>query len=432
MTALSNPVSFNNVSGGSDTAASGSGSGAVRSGTGASTNNTTTVDLSADTPDLSVVSAGDLLWVGSSSGRQFSVISSVDDGTDTVTCDDVFTQTESGRNWGIGGKRATVDNSDSRQLFLDAKAGWIIELEESGTAYALTSTVDLASSADGDSTDGPIVVRGDTPGTRTEIQGSMNAVHFDNCQIGWRWQSLKFTTSNVTNTATAGVTGEVNAGTVVWINCEADGLQNGITWTNFTGSVTCHHCLFKNLNDYAILRVGGNFASGVVITHSHFVNCQGAIDYGAGTGPNVLCLLSNVFDDFSNNVITGTGSAGGTGGILIALGNMFNDTSSGDLIDVNMANGSSIIARNVFANGAGWGIDWTDEEFAFSGGDLVHDWNAFYSMTSGDYSGTGSAGANDIALTADPFVNADNGDFNINTTSGGGQDLRDASINLPT
>jgi hypothetical protein len=40
-------------------------------------------------------------------------------------------------------------------------------------------------------------------------------------------------------------------------------------------------------------------------------------------------------------------------------------------------------------------------------------------------------GDNDITLSADPFVDSANGDFNINTTAGGGADLRAATLALP-
>lgn len=146
MTDLTAPIIFNNSTG-SDTTASGSaGSGASCSGTGASTTAASaTVDLSADTPisGFGTVAAGDLFWIDSSSGRQFSVIASVvtTGGSESVTCDDVFDNTESARNWGIGGKRRTLDDAGSRALFRDDYPGGCeIQIEETGTDYTLTNT----------------------------------------------------------------------------------------------------------------------------------------------------------------------------------------------------------------------------------------------------------------------------------------------------
>ena len=103
-------------SSGSDTAASGCGPATAVYGTGASiTSGSTTIDLSVDSPDLSGVAADDLLWVDASSGRQFTRILSVDNVSKTVTTtsNNLYSVTESGKNWGIGGKRATLSGLDN-------------------------------------------------------------------------------------------------------------------------------------------------------------------------------------------------------------------------------------------------------------------------------------------------------------------------------
>lgn len=113
MTTPNGPIKFNSATGGSDTAASGLGPETALTGAGASTTASSAVVAGISTTG---VSAGDLLFVQSSSGRQFSVIASVDSPTQ-VTCDDTFANTESGRNWAIGGKRATFDDASSRRIF---------------------------------------------------------------------------------------------------------------------------------------------------------------------------------------------------------------------------------------------------------------------------------------------------------------------------
>src|SRR3954470_959504 len=91
---------------GSDTAASGAGPATALSGTGAATAASTTVTLLTDNPDLSGVATDGsaVIWVGSSSGRQFAKITGVNNtaGVKTVTVSDAFANTESGKNWGIG------------------------------------------------------------------------------------------------------------------------------------------------------------------------------------------------------------------------------------------------------------------------------------------------------------------------------------------
>ena len=144
-------IKFNTGSG-SDVAASGAGpAAAVTAGgnNGASTNNTQTVDLSADAPDLSGVAqdGSAVLWVDSTGGtRQFSRINTVNDGADTVVCEDFFVQTEANRNWGIGGKRNDLNTTENRFLFLaDAQPGWIIELEDDQT---ISSNISIATAGD--------------------------------------------------------------------------------------------------------------------------------------------------------------------------------------------------------------------------------------------------------------------------------------------
>lgn len=63
-------------------------------------------------------------------------------------------------------------------------------------------------------------------------------------------------------------------------------------------------------------------------------------------------------------------------------------------------------------------------------GSFYADYNAYYSNTSGEVSGVNN-GEHDITLTANPFVDAANGDFNLNRVTGGGLALRQAPVVLP-
>lgn len=134
MTTLAAPIAFSNGSG-SDTLSSGSAnSGAHVNGSGAVFNGTAVV-TGIDTTGVAI---GDLFWGQTSSGRQFSVVASVDSSSQ-ITCDDAFSVSESGRTWAIGGKRKTLDNSDSRRIFAnDGPTGntttmWNVELEDDQT-----------------------------------------------------------------------------------------------------------------------------------------------------------------------------------------------------------------------------------------------------------------------------------------------------------
>lgn len=117
MTTPNGNVLFNATTG-SDTQSSGLGPATSVYGSGASITSGSNVVTGIDTTG---VSSGDLLWVLSSTGRQFSVIATVDS-SQQVTCDDTFAVTETGRTWACGGKRATLDDASSRRLIGDGGA----------------------------------------------------------------------------------------------------------------------------------------------------------------------------------------------------------------------------------------------------------------------------------------------------------------------
>lgn len=99
-----------------------------------------------DTPDLSGVAANDIIHVDSSSGRRFARITSVSTTEYTVTCAEVFANTEGGRTFGIGGKLASIGSTSSRKLFDQGDAagdimpGWIVQPQD-GYTETITSTI---------------------------------------------------------------------------------------------------------------------------------------------------------------------------------------------------------------------------------------------------------------------------------------------------
>lgn len=144
------PVIQINSTTGSDTAASGAGPATAVSGTGASMNATTTVDVSADSPDLSGIATDGsaVLWVDSSSGRQYSKIASVDNDAKTITCESAYANTESSKAWGVGGKRATLNHADTRTLLTDCLPGWTVDIQTDQTLTSTLTFTSLGSTAD--------------------------------------------------------------------------------------------------------------------------------------------------------------------------------------------------------------------------------------------------------------------------------------------
>lgn len=208
-----------NSSTGSDTAASGAGPSTALFGTGASLDGTVDVDLSADTPNLSGLTGdgSEVLWVDTTSGRQYSKIIGIDDLADIITCESAFTAIESGRNWGIGGKRATLDHADSRTLWNDILTGWAVSIETDQTiTSALSRTAAQLTLVES------IVISGSSESPRPIITQSGSGAYLFACTGattgfgGFTWKDLQFKHSHATNQY---VLGARNSRPYRFINC---------------------------------------------------------------------------------------------------------------------------------------------------------------------------------------------------------------------
>jgi len=87
---------------------------------------------------------------------------------------------------------------------------------------------------------------------------------------------------------------------------------------------------------------------------------------------------------------------------------------------------NTLILNNILVNNGGYGLNAAVGTTASNDRlKVVMDYNAFYNNTSGARNAI-SAGAHDVALTADPFTNAAGADFTLNNTAGGGAACRGA------
>ena len=405
MTAPNGAILFNNSTG-SDTTASGLGSANVY-GSGASTTGSSAVVTGIDTTG---VSAGDLLWVQSSSGRQFSIIATVDSSTQ-VTCDDVFANTESGRTWAIGGKRATWGDASSLSVFSGAKPGWVIETE---TDQSVSSAIHIPTTVIGDPLNQVVIKGSDASSKKVITQTNNNYLFICSGQyITYRDMELRY--SHGTKNRSAFIFGQNRTRSVVNVDAThpTDYFQMFATRGGQAPSVAFVNCQIENL-DYGI-----SFSDGSVSV--------------------VECLISNITndgighvvnaDDFNliNSIVTGCGSDGVRcdRAARMCFGNIFHN-NGGDGFNGGSATSASVIMDNLFTDNAGFGL-----VLSTAAPHQLADRNAFYNNTSGDRSNV-AAGANDITLNADPFVDAANGDFNLNADAGGGAILRANNYALNT
>ncbi len=423
-------------SSGSNTAASGAGPSTALFGTGAATASNTSVDLSADSPNLSGVSiTGDaVLWVGSSSGRQFSKITNVNNTSKVVTVASAYANTESGKNWGIGGKRASM--AGSAQLFKgDWDNGWIVDVQ---TGETISSTIIFTGSALS-SISPPLVTSttySGTWGSQPLIQTSTNSLIMFNVSnnLGFRFENLSFKTT----AGTPGVCFQASSSTgsnITWRNCIFDGFAMALDGSNGAGFpyqyICVDKCEVKNCtstgsNQGAISCFNGHLA----LTNS----------YLHGNANTVECQTDGMIESnvFANNR-AGSGQSGSIA--LSSQGQLFKNNSIYNC-DVNNSNA---LAAVYFGFGATTGTGIIHENNIYWGcvGYAVFSGNSPGMITQNNaYGGNNGGGvgsslnalpldATDISLSANPYVSTVTPDWGLNNTVGAGKLCRGAAAAVP-
>jgi hypothetical protein len=230
------------------------------------------------------------------------------------------------------------------------------------------------------------------------------------------YQGLNFTTNSGTKTTTAAIyCPAANIGCVVQ-DCTITGLQRGIELNDsFFGSVT--NCNFVDC-------VTAGFAGGTT-TYTFRVSFFGCRFSNCGTG----ILATYVSGVSSMNAVNCLIVSNATAGIDVGADSGFTNiigctfASNGKAISISgalSATGSyGILVKNCLIANNTYGI------YAIADSDraAMENYNAYYSNTSGNLTNI-SAGANDVTLTQDPFVNSAGGDFSLNVTAGGGASCR--------
>lgn len=305
MTVPRGNIVFNSLTG-SDTQASGLGPVNAVYGAGASTTAGSSVVTGINTSGVTV---GDLLWVMSSSGNQFSIIASVDSSTQ-VTCDDNFDNTESGITWAIGGKRATFDNVNSRNLFSTFSNNYAVV--ETETDQSLSSQINR-------------------PG-------------------GFGGFRLKGNDKTVSCEGNHGAFVASQSSSFVFCNFKFMG-SAGNTATACTGGyIRCEYCVFGekgSSNNFKSAVKNGAYASSGYLFRCKLYGQGNTVGYGlwgsyyaAGTGQVVECSIS----DFQYGVYL-INSAGGTYNTVIR--SIFSNCQGGVYSNANLISPQSCIFHDI-------------------------------------------------------------------------------------
>lgn len=225
---------------------------------------------------------------------------------------------------------------------------------------------------------------------------------------GYIFENLKCISNGLTHNVYGMISFHDRGGVGYAYNCIFD--ANGFNTLLFTGS--CLKCNFKNSGSPAA-------CTGAGINQAWNGFCTGnKFDLGntstAITSFNMSTVDSNLIIGGDYGIrFTNTGNYNHN-----ARNNIFYNTTTG--IEINLNPASAMF--NIFS-GCTTAIQQNNSTYPRK----FHS-NAFYNCGTNHSNSGNSSG--DIILTADPFVNAAGGDFNLNATNGGGAVLRSTSINL--
>lgn len=185
--------------------------------------------------------------------------------------------------------------------------------------------------------------------------------------------------------------------------------------------VSLYRCLLKDFSGNAI----DSSIAVNLLCDSCVIKDNGGIGIATGTYRDQLTIRRCVI---AGN--TGDGITLGAATYLHCFDSIF-EGNGGDGIDIGGGNHKNIVITGcIFANHSGTGDTGLKAGSLTGNSSILCDYNAFYNNTT-HKSGSGTTGLNDITLSADPFVNAASDDWNINNDSGGGADLRAATLTMP-
>ena len=412
MTAPNGPILFNSSTG-SDTAASGLGPATALSGAGASTTAASSVVTGIVTTG---VSAGDMLWVDATSGRRFSIIASVDSGTQ-VTCDDVFVNTESLRNWGIGGKRRSMAGSSYNMdnAAIDYNGVEFLQFED-GYTESLTVRMRFRSPTNYSSS---LTLRTAPDAT---VDARFSSSYTSSPFIFGSAKTLVFERLEFEQTNASGSCGASGSGESTFRSCKFGvGATKPTAAYSSSASETFIDCEFYAAGAYCVSNT----------SEASFVEC---LFNGGTSGMSVTGSGATGF------IVTGCIFEGQVDGILMSNGggtlrqwkffiqNIFNCTNSG----LRFVNNNSLrtvtihFSENIIVNST-YGIEYATGMQAYPPSLGVYRNNAFCNIGTSNYLNSYGGQVGDVNAANDPFVDIGNGDYSLNETAGGGAVLRAAS-----
>lgn len=347
-------------------------------------------------PDLTNVTTDgtSVLWMQTSTGRQFFTINAKDNGADTVTLDDAPAGTTTGRTWGIGGKRQTIDETNSRLLFTaDLKASWIVSIEYTGTNYTVSSNIACVTQN--------YTIRGNDAANLTCLEathnGTLMTMPSNGAYVGFI-QNLKFINTNVTKSSGYGL--DVNNWQGNIVNCQfgsytaSEALYQGI---HFTESAYMLGCDVVNCES-----TGVSLGSLSAVLDTCYICDNGLHGISGNEGPA----------RFMNCIIADNAQHGLVGDALVprALHNCTFEGNGSDGLRITYGAAGAAplsLVGNIFSNNGGYGADVVTA----TGVNIMIRNNNYYNNTSGARNNV-PTGTDDTTL--DPqYTAAASGDYRV-------------------
>ena len=385
--------------------------------------------------DLSDVSLGDVIKLGTSSGLMFGVITGIADSGETnasVTVSRAFTGSLSGQNYVIGGgARLNPFSGDDLKLFKngsgdgDLTSDMVIKIEQTGSSYDIQATVEvkLASGVDlditSDSTTKPII--------NPDVAGGLGFNHV-------------FDIESTSDVRVSGVEiapqGGLNHKSIFFVDADdvcikLDGVKIDLTNTpdNSDASIfvidSQSSCSFR-ISNYEVTGVltilddQGTSDGSILLQNGTLKGCINGIQ-SFSSGRQFDTAISNTSAIESKIDLRLDALSGNT----FTLANSITSRAIDSGLNVQGSNLDEKVSiyGNIFCLSQRYGIESDDVTLL---GDFI-DYNVFAANTLGARLRV-SSGKYDKVLDGDPFTDSVNDDYTYNSTRGRGLTLTNSEF----
>jgi hypothetical protein len=425
-------------SAGSDTAASGAGPATAVTGTLAATHGNTTVNIT-DAVALGgvAVDGSAVLWISSSSGRQFSKITAISgtSGAWVVTVAVAYANTESGKTWAIGGKRATMAGSTA--LFnADWAGGWIVDVQ---TGETISTQIRFVGITPTTTTPAPLVTSTayTTWGTQPLLQTATNSLAmFDVGTNGISFENLQFK-STAGTPATAFQAKSTSGQNQTYRNLIFDGFLMALDGANQAfwafSNIVVDHCEFKNCtgtgaSSACVLSIA---SAALTLSDCYFHDNKCVLICGNG---NFCTVTGNVFANNNTTAAISAISMPGQG-VTFKNNSVYNcggSTNGFAAVAIGLGGGTTLAnvhKHNIYYGCSGYAaVNTTYEGF-------ISEYNAYGGNNGG---GTGAnlgttfpASSTDVTLSANPYISTVTPDWGLNSAAGGGASCKRVAVGPP-